>query len=255
MIEGGGQGDDEKGVLSLRSVRDQQHPSPGPCSEHTIFTSFVLSYWAKPLCGRQEEVVHGNMEAAVGRGRGRGRGGVVGEGGELADLRRPHVPPDLPQPGPHLAREDAARPPNVQDSKCTKTFSLSAEAPEFVPRTFVQPQAPSQVHFPIPAQNMQHIQQVTNTMVPQPQMQYMCHPVVLQVNNLVVQLTLKPNRGCPVAMVSKNLENLQTTTKASPNIWQHSDGVFWGNTLKYLAPATPTAARGFPPPHYSLYHK
>ncbi|XP_050732766.1 uncharacterized protein LOC127006649 isoform X7 [Eriocheir sinensis] len=36
---------------------------------------------------------------------------------------------------------------------------------------------------------------ITNSMVPpQPQMQYMCHPVVLQVNNLVVQLTLKPNR-------------------------------------------------------------
>ena len=49
------------------------------------------------------------MEASVGRGRGRGRGGMGGEGGEMADLRRPHVPPDLTTPGPHLAREDAAR--------------------------------------------------------------------------------------------------------------------------------------------------
>ncbi|XP_050732770.1 polyadenylate-binding protein-interacting protein 1-like isoform X10 [Eriocheir sinensis] len=137
------------------------------------------------------------MDTAVGRGRGRGRGGVAGEGGELADLRRPHVPPDLSQPGPHLAREDAARPANLQEARCKKTVSLSAEAPEFVPRTFMQPQAhPQQVHIPNPQQNMQHIQQViTNSMVPpQPQMQYMCHPVVLQVNNLVVQLTLKPNR-------------------------------------------------------------
>ncbi|KAG0727143.1 Polyadenylate-binding protein-interacting protein 1 [Chionoecetes opilio] len=137
------------------------------------------------------------MEAAVGRGRGRGRVGVAGEGGEMGDLRRPHLPPDLTLPGPHHHHGgDPGRGANVQDPKCKKTFSLSAEAPEFVPRTFAPPQAPMQVHLPNPAQNM-HIQQqqVPNPMqVTQPQMQYMCHPVVLQVNNLVVQLTLKPNK-------------------------------------------------------------
>lgn len=80
--------------------------SPEEEEEEAIFTSLLVTSEAE----HPSELLQGHMDAAVGRGRGRGRGGVAGDGGELADLRRPHVPPDLSQPGPHLAREDAARP-------------------------------------------------------------------------------------------------------------------------------------------------
>lgn len=169
------------------------------------------------------------MEVGVGRGRGRGRGT---NGSDLTDLRRPHVPPPevvtstaapavSPQPAspaaavsPQTPQQQNTNPEanananaDTQEVKPKKVISLSADAPEFVPRTFVQPPAQPQIqpqqsqpHMSMgdPPQNMQH-HQVSNPVVPQPQIQYMCHPVVLQVNNLVVQLTMKPNKFEQVA--------------------------------------------------------
>ncbi|XP_037785791.1 polyadenylate-binding protein-interacting protein 1-like [Penaeus monodon] len=170
------------------------------------------------------------MESGIGRGRGRGRGVSGSEVIERVDLRRPHVPPPqvsqaAPPVGIRQTSEGTAATPGLQEEvKPKKTFSLSAEAPEFVPRTFVQPQPqPPKIQMPVTTQNIPHqvtnpvvpqpqppkIQmpvttqniphQVTNPVVPQPQIQYMCHPVVLQVNNLVVQLTIKPNKFDQVA--------------------------------------------------------
>ncbi|MPC69521.1 hypothetical protein E2C01_063747 [Portunus trituberculatus] len=64
-------------------------------------------------------------------------------------------------------------------------------------------------------------------------------------------------------MVSKNLKNIenpQNTTRASPNIWQHSDGVFWGNTLRYVGYLNFKGPLPHPPqpgasPLSTLYHK
>ncbi|XP_042878145.1 polyadenylate-binding protein-interacting protein 1-like [Penaeus japonicus] len=144
------------------------------------------------------------MESGIGRGRGRGRGVSGSEVIERVDLRRPHVPPpQVSQAAPPLGirqtSEGTAATPGLQEEvKPKKTFSLSAEAPEFVPRTFVQPQPQApKIQMPVTPQNIPH--QVSNPVVPQPQIQYMCHPVVLQVNNVVVQLTLKPNRFDQVA--------------------------------------------------------
>ncbi|XP_063604512.1 polyadenylate-binding protein-interacting protein 1-like [Penaeus indicus] len=144
------------------------------------------------------------MESGIGRGRGRGRGVSGSEVIERVDLRRPHVPPPpvsqaAPPVGIRQTSEATAATPGLQEEvKPKKTFSLSAEAPEFVPRTFVQPQPqPPKIQMPVTPQNIPH--QVTNPVVPQPQIQYMCHPVVLQVNNLVVQLTIKPNKFDQVA--------------------------------------------------------
>lgn len=86
-----------------------------------------------------------------------------------------------------------------QEIKSKKTFLLSADAPEFVPRTFIQPSAQPQIQISNPVQSMQQHHQVTSPVVPQPQIQYTCHPVVVQVNNLVVQLTIKPNRFDQIA--------------------------------------------------------
>lgn len=177
------------------------------------------------------------MDAGVGRGRGRGRGTNGNEHlSERGDLRRPHVPPpevssvsqqqqqqilqqqqttsslvsqqqQLPLQQQQIQEGNIARNSDNQEVKPKKMISLSADAPEFVPRTFVQPHAQPQLQpqqpqprMPMadPSQNMQH-HQVSNPVVPQPQIQYMCHPVVLQVNNLVVQLTMKPNKFDQVA--------------------------------------------------------
>ncbi|KAK3875000.1 hypothetical protein Pcinc_015569 [Petrolisthes cinctipes] len=146
------------------------------------------------------------MEVGVGRGRGRGRAvGVNEAGGLVADLRRPHVSPDVPQqvsltqsqPQDHTPVTSTGK-YDAQESKTKKTSALSADAPEFVPRfiqSSAQPSVQQQVQIANPAQNLQQIHQ----QVPQPQIHYMCHPVVLQVNNLVVQLTLKPNKFDQVA--------------------------------------------------------
>ncbi|XP_076068261.1 polyadenylate-binding protein-interacting protein 1-like isoform X2 [Oratosquilla oratoria] len=77
-----------------------------------------------------------------------------------------------------------------------KTFTLSADAPEFVPRAFVPaaPQ-PQQQQFPQISQQMGMV----SLPFPQPQVEYMNHPVILCVNNLVVQLTMKPDRFEPIA--------------------------------------------------------
>ncbi|XP_045604386.1 polyadenylate-binding protein-interacting protein 1 [Procambarus clarkii] len=149
------------------------------------------------------------MEAGGGRGRGRGRGVAAGEDHERGDLRRPHAPPEGPPPpqppqqqlGAHtpLQTQSITAVAESQEAKAKKTFLLSADAPEFVPRTFVQPPAQHQIQIPNPAQNMHHHHQVTSPVVPQPQFHYTCHPVVLQVNNLVVQLTIKPNRFDQIA--------------------------------------------------------
>lgn len=168
------------------------------------------------------------MDVGVGRGRGRGRGT---NGSDMTDLRRPHVPPPeatsttttpgvqqqqtmpataavTPQaPAQQQQAKEGSTAANEdnQEVKPKKVISLSADAPEFVPR-FVPPQnqpqiqaQQSQPHISLgdPSPNMQH--QVSNPVVPQPQIQYMCHPVVLQVNNLVVQLTMKPNKFEQVA--------------------------------------------------------
>ncbi|XP_042234310.1 polyadenylate-binding protein-interacting protein 1-like isoform X2 [Homarus americanus] len=146
------------------------------------------------------------MDSGTGRGRGRGRGITGNDVSERADLRRPHGAPEVVQPGAPAAAShklNATLPTESQEEKSKRTFSLSADAPEFVPRIFVQPQPQPQpqpqIQIPNPTQNIQQQHQVTSPVVPQPQIHYTCHPVVLQVNNLVVQLTLKPNRFEQVA--------------------------------------------------------
>lgn len=158
------------------------------------------------------------MEAGAGRGRGRGRGApVVGggsEGNERADLRRPHVPPSEMAGAPPAAGAPTGTPqdnmaiddqgqqtqvntlPPAQQTETKKTFTLnpdapvftlSAEAKEFVPR-------PSgQFSGNASPQGLQN-QVSASPVIPQPQMQYMNHPVILQINKLVVQLTFKPNK-------------------------------------------------------------
>lgn len=149
--------------------------------------------------GNLTYLVKFDMEPGLGRGRGRGRGIPGNEVSERADLRRPHVPPEVTRTGAPAHQQHARNGNSTaaapQESKSKKTISLSAEAPEFIPRTFIQPQPQPQIQIPSPAQNIQQPHQVTtNPVIPQPQIHYMCHPVVVQVNNLVVQLTLKPNR-------------------------------------------------------------
>jgi len=168
------------------------------------------------------------MEAAAGRGRGRGRAApVVGggsEGNERADLRRPHVPPPEMSGVPPTAAGDPTGVPQdnvvpdaqVQHPQTTETkttftlnpdapvFTMSAEAKEFVPR-FTN--APSNVG----PQGLPN-QVSASPVIPQPQMQYMNHPVILQINKLVVQLTYKPNKFDQVAR--------QLTTTLS---WQVTD--------------------------------
>ncbi|CAL4096300.1 unnamed protein product [Meganyctiphanes norvegica] len=170
------------------------------------------------------------MEAGAGRGRGRGRGApVVGggsEGNERADLRRPHVPPPemsgVPAAGlTGVPQDNTAADAQMQhaqtihptETKKTFTlnpdapvFTLSAEAKEFVPRT-----TPSQFSANVSPQGIQN-QVSASPAIPQPQMQYMNHPVILQVNKLVVQLTYKPNKFDQVAR--------QLTTTLS---WQVTD--------------------------------
>lgn len=87
-----------------------------------------------------------------------------------------------------------------------KVGGWNVDAMEFVPRAAAELKPQAQPF--VPQTNAPVLPQISNQMqqgmmsngIPQPQPQYMCHPVVLQVNSLVVQLSLKPNKFNHIAM-------------------------------------------------------